>query len=324
MKKLPRREFLHLSVGVAAVAALPRSASALDYPTRPVHVVTGYPAGAGPDIISRLIAQALSESLGQQFIVDNRPGASSNIGTEIVAHAAPDGYTLLTTVSTNAVNATFYTNLNFDFGRDLMPVAGIGRTPFVFAAYPGFAPKTIPELIAYAKANPGKVNYATQGVGSGPHVACELFKMLTGVDLVHVPYKGNYTTDLIGGQIPLAVAPIARVIEFVRDGRLRAIAITPATRSDALPDVPAIGEFVPGYEAAGWYGITAPAGTPADIVAKLAAAIVAAGGDATFRSRLVALGVESTPMTTAQFSKFVTDEIAKWAKVVKFASIKAD
>ena len=324
MKKLPRREFLHLTAGAAAVAALPRSAAALDYPTRPVHIVTGYPAGAGPDIISRLIAQALSESMGQQFIVDNRPGASSNIGTEIVAHAAPDGYTLLTTVSTNAVNATFYTNLNFDFGRDLQPVAGIGRTPFVFAANPGFAPKTIPELIAYAKANPGKVNFATQGVGSGPHVACELFKMLTGVDLVHVPYKGNYTTDLIGGQIPLAVAPIAQVIEFIRDGRLRGIAVTTATRTDALPDVPAISEFVPGYEAAGWYGITAPAGTPADIVAKLAAAIVAAGGDATFKSRLVALGVELTPMTTAQFSNFVTDEIAKWAKVVKFASIKAD
>jgi tripartite-type tricarboxylate transporter receptor subunit TctC len=324
MKKLPRREFLHLTAGAAALTLAPSRARALDYPTRPVHIVTGYPAGAGPDIISRLIAQALSQSMGQQFIVDNRPGASSNIGTEIVAHSVPDGYTLLTTVSTNAVNATFYTNLNFDFGRDLKPVAGIGRTPFVFAANPGFPPKTIPELIAYAKANPGKVNFATQGVGSGPHVSAELFKMLTGVDLVHVPYKTNYTTDLIGGQIPLAVAPMAQVIEFIRDGRLRGIAVTTATRSDALPDVPAISEFVPGYEAAGWYGITAPAGTPADVVAKLAAGIVAAGDDATFKSRLVALGVESTPMTTAQFSKFVTDEIAKWAKVVQFASIKAD
>jgi tripartite-type tricarboxylate transporter receptor subunit TctC len=205
-----------------------------------------------------------------------------------------------------------------------VPVAGIGRTPFVFAANPSFPPKTVPEFIAYAKANPGHVIFATQGVGSGPHVACELFKMLTSVDLVHLPYKGNYTTDLIGGQIPLAVAPIAQVIEFVRDGRLRAIAVTTAVRSDALPDVAAISEFVPGYEAAGWYGITAPAGTPADIVAKLAAAITAAGADATFKSRLVALGVESTPMTTAQFSKFVADEIDKWAKVVKFAAIKAD
>jgi tripartite-type tricarboxylate transporter receptor subunit TctC len=321
---MERRKVLHLAAGAAALTLAPRSASALDFPTRPVHIVAGYPAGAGPDIIARLIAQALSEPLGQQVIVDNRPGASSNIGAEIVAHSAPDGHTLLMTVSTNAVNATFYTNLNFDFGHDLKPVAGIGRTPFVFAANPGFAPKTIPELIAYAKANPGHVNFATQGVGSGPHVACELFKMLTGVDLVHVPYKTNYTTDLIGGQIPLALAPMAQVIEFIRDGRLRAIAVTTATRSDALPDVPAVGEFVPGYEAAGWYGITAPTGTPADVVAKLAAAIVAAGGDATFKSRLVALGVDSTPMTTAQFSKFVSDEIDKWAKVVKFASIKAD
>jgi tripartite-type tricarboxylate transporter receptor subunit TctC len=322
--KLLRRQFLHLAAGAAALPALPRPSFALDYPTRSVHIVAGYPAGAGPDIIARLIAQALSEKLGQQFIVDNRPGASSNIGTEIVAHGAPDGYTLLTTVSTNAVNATFYTNLNFDFGRDLAPVAGIGRTPFVFAANPGFPPKTIPELIAYAKANPGRVNFATQGVGSGPHVSAELFKMLTGADLVHVPYKGNYNTDLIGGQIPLAVSPMAQVVEFVRDGRLRAIAVTTATRSDALPDVPAIGEFVPGYEAAGWYGICAPSGTPDDIVAKLAAAIVAVGGDATFKSRLVALGVESTPMDTAKFKTFVADEIAKWAKVVKFASIKAD
>src|SRR5258708_9824041 len=291
MKKLPRREFLHLAVGTAAITALaPRRARALDFPTRPVHIVAGSPAGAGPDIISRLIAQALSESLGQQFIVDNRPGASSNIGTEIVAHSAPDGYTLLTTVSTNAVNATFYTNLNFNFGRDLVPVAGIGRTPFVFAANPGFAPKTVPELIAYAKANPGKVNFATQGVGSGPHVSAELFKMLTGVDLVHVPYKGDYTTDLIGGQIPLAVAPMAQVIEFIRDGRLRAIAVTTATRSDALPDVPAISEFVPGYEAAGWYGITPPAGTPAGIGAKLAPATPAPRRAATFKSPPGALG----------------------------------
>jgi tripartite-type tricarboxylate transporter receptor subunit TctC len=322
--RLLRRQFLRLATGAAALPVLPRASFALDYPTRPVHIVAGYPAGAGPDIIARLIAQALSERLGQQFIVDNRPGASSNIGTEVVAHATPDGYTLLTTVSTNAVNATFYTNLNFDFGRDLAPVAGVGRTPFVFTANPGFPPKTIPELIAYSKANPGKVNFATQGVGSGPHVSAELFKMLTGADLVHVPYKGNYITDLVGGQIPLAVAPMAQVVEFVRDGRLRAIAVTTATRSDALPDVPATAEFVPGYDSAGWYGICAPSATPADVVEKLAAAIVAIGADPTFKSRLVAIGVESMPMTTDQFKKFVADEVDKWAKVVKFAAIKAD
>jgi tripartite-type tricarboxylate transporter receptor subunit TctC len=282
------------------------------------------PANAGPDIIGRLIAQALSERLGQQFIVDNRPGASSNIGTEIVAHAPPDGYALLITVSTNAVNATLYTNLNFNFTHDLVAVAGIGRTPFVIAANPAFPAKTVPERIAYAKANPGRVNFATQGVGSGPHVSGELFKMMTGVDLVHVPYKTNYLTDLLGGQVQLAISPMAQVIEFVRDGRLRAIAVTTATRSDALPDVPAIAEFMPGYESAGWYGICAPSQTPADIIDKLAAATVAAGADPAFKSRLVALGVESTPMTTAQFAKFIADKTEKWAKVIKFSGTKVE
>jgi len=324
MKKLPRREFLHLTAGAAALTLAPSRARALDYPTRPVHIVTGYPAGAGPDIISRLIAQALSQSMGQQFIVDNRPGASSNIGTEVVAHSTPDGYTLLTTVSTNAVNATFYTNLNFDFGRDLKPVAGIGRTPFVFAAYPGFAPKTIPELIAYAKANPGKVNFATQGVGSGPHVSAELFKMLTGVDLVHVPYKTNYTTDLIGGQIPLAVAPMAQVIEFIRDGRLRGIAVTTATRSDALPDVPAISEFVPGYEAAGWQGIGAPKDTPDAIVEKLNAATDAVLADPAIKARLADMAITAYPSAPAEFAALIAGETQKWGKVIRDAGIKPE
>jgi tripartite-type tricarboxylate transporter receptor subunit TctC len=322
--KLLRRQFLHLAAGAAALPALQRPSFALDYPTRPVHIVAGYPAGAGPDIIARLIAQALSDRLGQQFIVDNRPGAASNIATEIVAHATPDGYTLLMTVSTNAVNATLYTDLNFDFSHDLVPVAGIGRTPFVITATASFGPKTVPELIAYAKANPGKVNFATQGVGSGPHVSGEEFKMMTGVNLVHVPYKGSYMTDLIGGQIQLAFAPIAQVVEYIRDGRLRGIALTTAKRSDALPNVPTIAEFVPGYEASGWYGICAPKGTPADVIDKLAGAVVACGADATFKSRLVALGVESTPMNTAEFGKFIDNEIAKWAKVIKFASVKPE
>lgn len=322
--KLPRREFLHLAAATAVLPAWPHLARAETYPARPVHIVTGYPAGAGPDIIARLIAEQLSQKLGQQFIVDNRPGANSNIATEIVAHAAADGYTLLLTVSTTAVNATLYTNLNFSFSRDLVPVAGIGRTPFVIAANPGFPAKTIPELIAYAKANPGRVNFASQGIGSTPHVCGELFKMKAGIDLVHVPYKTNYVTDLVGGQIQLAFAPIAQVIEFVRDGRLRAIAVTTATRSDALPDVPAIAEFVPGYEGVGWYGICVTAGTSADIVAKLASATLAAGADPTFKSRLTGLGVESMPMPTAEFSKFVGAEIEKWANVLKFAGTKID
>jgi len=322
--KLPRREFLRLTAAAATAPALPDIALADSYPSRPVHLVAGYPAGAGPDIIARLVAQSLSERLGQQFIVDNRPGASSNIGTEFVAHAAPDGYTLLMTVSTNAVNATLYTNLNFNFTHDLIPVAGIGRTPFVLVVNPAFPAKTLPEFIAYAKANPGKVDFASQGVGSGPHVSGELFKMMTGTDLVHVPYKGSYMTDLIGGQLQSAVSPIAQVIEYVRDGRLRAIAVTTATRTSALPDVPALSELLPGYDASGWYGICAPLGTPADIVAMLEKAIVAGVNDPGMKSKLLALGVEPKPLTTAEFGKFIGDEIEKWAKVLKFSGTKPE
>jgi tripartite-type tricarboxylate transporter receptor subunit TctC len=324
MAKFSRRTWLRLAVAGAASPAMPGLLRAESYPSRPVHLVAPYPSGAGPDILSRLIAQWLTERVGQQVIVDDRPGASSNIGTEAVAKAAPDGYTLLTTVSTNAVNATLYKNLNFNFRRDLTPVAGIGRTPFVFAANPSFPAKTLPELIAYAKANPGRVNFATQGVGSGPHVATELLEMMTDTKLVHLPYKTNYITDLIGGQIPLAVSPIAQVIEFVRDGRLRAIAVTTARRSEALPDVAAVAEFEPGYVAVGWYGVCAPTGTPADVIATLASAIVAAGADATFKSRLATLGVEPMPLDTAAFGKFIGDEIDKWAKVIQFADIKVD
>ncbi|MFY9694420.1 MAG: tripartite tricarboxylate transporter substrate binding protein [Xanthobacteraceae bacterium] len=324
MTALPRRKFLRLTAAAAALPILPGIGHADNYPSRPVHLVAPYPPGAGPDIIARLIAQWLSERLGQQVIVDDRPGASSNIGTEAVAHAAPDGYTLLTTVSTNAVNATLYKKLNFNFRHDLVPVAGVGSTPFVFVANPSFPPKTVTDLIAYAKANPGRVNFATQGVGSGPHVAAELLEMMTTTKLVHVPYKTNYITDLIGGQIPLAVSPIAQIIEFVRDGRLRAIAVTTAKRSEALPDVPAIAEFEPGYAAVGWYGVCAPNGTSADVIGILAPAVVAAGSDATFKSRLMTLGVEPMPLNTAEFGKFIGDEIDKWAKVIEFADIRVD
>jgi tripartite-type tricarboxylate transporter receptor subunit TctC len=321
---LGRRKFLSLTAAAAAQPVWPGFARADDYPSRPVHVIAGYPAGASPDIIVRLVSDALSQRLGQQFIVDNRPGAGSNIGTELAAHATPDGYTLLIAVSTNAINASVYSNLNFSFTKDFVPAARIGVTPFLIAANPSFPAKTIPELIAYAKANPGKINFASQGVGTGPHVAGELFKMMTGCDLVHVPYKGNYNSDLLGGQIPLALSPIAQVIEFIKDGRLRAIGVTTAARSDALPDVPAIGEFVPGYVAMGWYGIVAPAGTPKAIVEQLGAAIIAAVNDAQTKSRLIAIGVIPQPLTSSEFGKFIADETEKWAKVVKFAAIKVD
>ena len=321
---IARRGFLGLGAAAAALPALPGRSWAESYPARPVHIVTGYPAGASPDIIARLIADALSRRIGQQFIVDDRPGAGSNIGTEVVAHAAPDGYTLLMTVSTNAINATLYSKLNFDFIKDFKPVARIGVTPFVIVANPAFPAKTIPELIAYSKAHPGQVNFATQGVGTGPHAAGELFKMMTGADLVHVPYKGNFNPDLLGGQIPLSFASIASEMEFVKDGRLRCIAVTTAVRSDALPDVPAINEFVPGYEAAGWYGICAPTGTPDNVIAKLAEAVVAGTNEAEVTAKLLAIGIVVKPMNTPDFGTFISDETEKWAKVIRFANIKVD
>ncbi len=318
--KLPRRKFLYL----ATASALPRGAWALDYPTRSVHIVAGYPPGIAPDIVARLIAQWLSDRFGQQFIVDNRPGAASNIATEIAAHATPDGYTLLIAVSTNAINATLYTNLNFNFSSDLVPVAGIGRTPFMIVVHPTLPAKTIPELIAYAKANPGKINFASSGVGTGPHVSGELFNMMTGVKLVHVPYRNSYMSDLLSGQISLAFSPIVQLLEFIKDGRLRALGVTTATRSPVLPDVPAIDEFVPGYVAVGWYGICAPKGTPNAIIDKLNAEITAGVEDSNLKARLLALGVEPKAQTPAEFGKFVSDETAKWAKVIKFANVKVE
>jgi tripartite-type tricarboxylate transporter receptor subunit TctC len=322
--QLRRRRFLYLAAGAAALPAWSRVAAALDYPTRPVRIVVGFPAGSGPDIPPRLIGQWLSERLGQQFNVDNRPGAAGNIGTELVAKASPDGYTLLGVISTNAVNASFYTNLNFDFTRDIVPVGSIGGTPFVLLVNPAFAAKTVPELIAYARANPGKVNMASPGTGSTQHVCGELFKMMTGVDLVHVPYRGNYTTDLLNGQVQLAFMPMAQAIEYVRDGTLRALGVTTATRSDVLPGVAAIGEFVPGYVASGWYGIGAPKDTPTEIVEILNTAISAGVADPTMNARLLALGIEPRAMTAAEFGNFIADETAKWAKVVKFAGIKPE
>jgi tripartite-type tricarboxylate transporter receptor subunit TctC len=319
-----RRGFLNLAALSVALPAFARQSRAESYPARPVHIVAGYPPGAAPDIIARLIGQALSDRLGQQFVVDNRPGAASNIGSELVAHATPDGYTLLMTVSTNAVNATLYNNLNFDFIHDLVPVAGICSTPFLISVTNSFPANTVPELIAYAKANPDKINFATHGVGTGPHVAGELFKMMTGITLVHVPYKGSYANDLISGQVQLTFTPIAENIEFVRSGKLRALAVTTAKRSAALPDVPAIGEFVPGYVAAGWYGLCAPRGTSNDIIATLAKATLASDADPTLKSRLATLGVEPMPLDTAAFGKFITSETEKWAKVIQFSGVKPE
>jgi tripartite-type tricarboxylate transporter receptor subunit TctC len=289
-----------------------------------VHIIAPYPAGGAPDIVGRLIAQWLSERLGQQFIVDNRAGAASNIGTEMVAHSPADGYTLLVAVSTNAVNASIYTKLNFNFMRDFAPVAGIGGTPFVMAFTPSFPAKTFPEFIAYAKANPGKVNMASQGIGTTPHVCGELLKMMTGIDFLHVPYRGNLMPDLLAGQVQFYISPMAQAIEYVKDGRLRALAVTTATRSPLLPDVPAITEFVPGYVAIGWYGICVPTGTPADVVDKLSTQILAGVADPALKARLLSLGIEPRPRGPAEFGKFIADETAKWAKVVEFANIKVD
>jgi len=320
--KLPRRRFLHLAAGAAALSAWPRLATAQAYPARPVRLIVSFPAGSSPDIIARLAGQWLSDRLGQQFVIENRPGAGSNIATEFVVRSAPDGYTLLLAVSTNAVNASLYDNLSYNFIRDIAPVARIANAPFVVVVPSSFPAKTIPELIAYAKANPGKINLASSGPGSSPHIFAELFKSMAGVNLVHVPYRTNYMPDLIANQVQIVFSPVPQAIELVRTGKLRALAVTPAKRLDLLPDVPAIAEFVPGYEAVGWYGLGVPRATPADIVSKLSVAMNAALADPQAKARLIQLGVEAMPLPPPEFGKFIADETDKWAKVVKFAGIK--
>jgi tripartite-type tricarboxylate transporter receptor subunit TctC len=322
--KPSRRQFLHLAAGAAGFPAVPRIARAQTYPTRPVHIVAGVPAGLAPDILARLAGQWLSERFGQQFVIDNRPGAGTNIATEAVVRAAPDGYTLLLVNPANAVNASLYPNLNFNFIRDTAPIASIGLGPFVMAVNPSLPAKTVPEFIAYAKANPGKINMASAGNGTPPHVFGELFKMMAGVDLVHVPYRSSYVPDLLGGQVQLVFSSIPAAIEFIRTGRLRALAVTPAKRVDALPDIPAMAEFVPGYDASSWYGISAPKNTPTEIVDKLNKEINAVVADPGFDARLAALGNVPISMTPADFGKFIVDETEKWGKVVKFAGIKPE
>ena len=319
---LRRRQFLQLAAGAVALPALSRTASAQAYPTRPVHLIATFPAGSAPDIIARLTGQWLSERLGQQFVVENRPGFGGNIATEYVVRAAPDGYTLLMPVSTNAVNATLHPNLSFNFIRDIAPVAGVAKTPFVILVAPSFPAKTVAELIAYAKANPGKINLASGGSGTSPHIFAELFKIMTGFDFVHVPYRGNYMPDLLAGQVQVSFVPIAQGIELIRNGKLRALAATTAKRLDALPDVPAIGEIAAGYDAFGWYGLGVPRNTPSEIVNKLSETMNAVLADPKAKARLVELGVEPMPLTSAGFEKFIAEETDKWAKVIKSAGIK--
>ncbi len=322
--KLPRRRFLQLALGCTALPGLPRIAVALDYPTRAVRIIVGFPAGSASDIGTRLIAQSLSERLGQQFIVDNRPGAASNIGTGVVAHSAADGYTLLAVTAINAVNATLYGNLDFDLMRDFAPIAGTFLAPNLMAVNPSVPAKTIPEFIAYAKANPGKLNMASVGVGSSSHVAGELFKTMAGVDMVHVPYRASYFPDLLAGQVQVAFSPIPAAIGYVRAGTLRALGVTSVTRSQALPDVPPVSEFVPGYEASLWVGIAAPKKTPREIAEKLNAEINAILASPAMKAQLANLAAEPMPMTPAGFSKFIASEIERWAKVVKAANMKPE
>ena len=324
MMKLPRRKILHLAAGTAALPVLPRVALALDYPTRPVHIIVGLPSGLTPDIGARLIAQSLSERLGQQFVVDNRPGGASNIATELVVRAPPDGYTLLLVVAGNAIEAPLYANLSFNFLQDIVAVASIGRTPFVVVINPSVPAKNLSEFIAYAKANPGKVNFGSPGVGSANHVFVELFKMMTGVNLVHVPYRSSMLPDLLSGQIQLLFAAIPGVIEYIRTGKLRALGVTTATRAAVLPDVPAINETVPGYDASGWLGIGAPKNIPDELVKRLNQEIAAVIADPVAKARLVGLGIEPMSMTPADFQIFMASEVEKWSKVVKFAGLKPE
>jgi tripartite-type tricarboxylate transporter receptor subunit TctC len=320
--KSSRRRLLQLVAGAAALAA-PRLTSAQGYPTRPVRIVAGAPAGLAPDIVARLTAQWLSERLNQQFVVDNRPGAGTNIAAEGVIRSAPDGYTLFLATPANAINATLYPSLNFNFMRDTAPVAGICLGPYVMVVNPMLPTTTVADFIAYAKANPGKVNMASAGNGTPPHVFGELFKMMAGVDLVHVPYRSNYMPDLLGGQVQVSFSSVPASIELIRTGKLRALAVTPSKRLPTLPNTPAMAEFVSGYDASSWYGVSAPRSTPVEIVNVLNKEINATVADPAFDAKLAALGNIPMAMTPSDFGKFIAGETEKWEKVVRFAGLKA-
>src|SRR5579864_9013459 len=323
--KRPRRRFLHLIAGAAALPAVSRIAWGQAYPTRPVRLVVGYAAGIGLDILARLMGQWLSERLGQPFIIENRPGAGGNIGTETVVKAPADGYTLLLVASANAVNASLYDKLNYNFIRDIAPVAGLMRAPNVMVVNPSFAAKTVSEFITYAKANPGKINMASAGNGTASHVSGELFKMMTGVNMVHVPYRNaSPLIGLLGGEVQVFFGPVPSAIEYIRAGKLRALAVTTGTRSDALPGIPTVGEFVPGYEASAWYGVGVPRNTPAEIIEKLNKGINAALASPVMTARLADLGGTVFPTSPAEFGKFIADETEKWGKVIRTAGIKSE
>jgi tripartite-type tricarboxylate transporter receptor subunit TctC len=324
--KLRRRQFLELAGAALTAPAFSRVASAEEYPARPVRIVAGFAAGGGVDITARLIGQWLTDRLGQSFVTENRAGAGGNIGTEAVVNAASDGYTLLLATVPNAVNASLYAGLKFDFIRDIAPVAGIIRVPMVILLNPKIAARTVPEFIAYAKANPGKINMASAGNGSAPHMAGELFKMMAGVDLVHVPYRGQgpALTDLLGGDVQVLFATAPGTTDYIKDGRLRALAVTTAVRADILPDLPTVADFVPGYEASQWYGLAAPKGTLAGIVERLNKEVNAAIADPGMKARLAAIGGEPLPGSPAEFGKLIAEETEKWAKVVRAAGIKPE
>jgi tripartite-type tricarboxylate transporter receptor subunit TctC len=319
---LRRRQFLHLAAGAAALPVMPRIAWAQAYPSRPVRIIVPFvPAGA-PDIVARLMGQWLSERLGRPFIIDNRPGATGNIGTEAVVRATADGYTLLMVGTPNAISATLYDQLNFVFLRDIAPIASIVRVPQLMVVHPSVPAKTVPEFIAYTKANPGKLNMASAGIGTATHVAGELFKMMAGVDLVHVPYRGLPYSDLIGGWVQVYFGTVPSAIAYIKTGSLRALAVTTATRSELLPDIPTVGDFVPGYEVSYWSGIGAPKNTPAEIVERLNREINAGLASLVMKARLGDLGATAFPSSPGEFRKLITDETEKWRKVIRAANIK--
>jgi tripartite-type tricarboxylate transporter receptor subunit TctC len=324
--KLPRRNFLHLAAGAAALPTLLRIARGQAYPSRPVRLIVGFPAGGVADLFARLFGQWLSERLGQQFIIENRPGAGSNLAAETVVRAPPDGNTLLQFTSTNSWNVALYDKLNFDIVRDIAPVASTHRGFGVLVVHPAFPAKTLPEFIAYAKANPGKINMASGGVGSAQHVYGELFKSMAGVDMLHVPYRGGgpALTDLLAGQVPVMFDTLATSIEHIRAGKLRALAVTSATRSDVLPNVPAVAEFVPGYEASGWQGIGAPRNTPIEIIDKLNKEVNAGLADPRIKARIADWGYAIFASSRAEFEKFIPEYTERWVKVIRAANIKAE